>query len=256
MKLIDTHAHLYASQFSEDINQVISRAKSEGVKCIYLPNIDEESINPMYDLMKVDDKLFVPMMGLHPCSVTEDYKTQLAQLKSEFKKHKFAAVGEIGIDLYWDKSLLKEQQEAFAEQVQWSIDMELPFAIHARDSFQEIFDVLKSFDATQLKGVFHCFTGTMEDYKTIEQLGDFYIGVGGVVTYKKSHLPDVLEQIPLNRIVLETDAPYLAPVPKRGKRNESAYLIYIAEKLSEIYNCSLKDIGETTSANAEKLFGN
>jgi TatD DNase family protein len=256
MEFIDTHAHLYASEFDEDINEVIQRAISEQVKRIYLPNIDLNSIEIMYKLVKEHPALFYPMMGLHPCYITKDYKSQLQVIADTFEKQDYVAVGEIGIDLYWDKTLLKEQQYAFAQQVQWSIDKKLPIVIHARDSFQEIFDVLRDFNPIDVKGVFHCFTGELAEYKAIKTLGDFKIGIGGVVTYKKSTLPDVLQHIPLSEIVLETDAPYLTPTPFRGKRNESAYLIYIAEKLATIYNCSLTHIAKTTSANAITLFGN
>lgn len=256
MEFIDTHAHLYASEFNEDINEVIQRATSEQVKRIYLPNIDLNSIELMRKLVEKQPTLFFPMMGLHPCYVASNVKEQLSIIQEQFNTNEYVAVGEIGIDLYWDKTLLKEQQYAFAQQVQWSIDKKLPFVIHARDSFQEIFEVLRDFNPAELKGVFHCFTGELPEYETIKTLGDFKIGIGGVVTYKKSTLPDVLQHIPLSDIVLETDAPYLTPTPFRGKRNESAYLIYIAEKLATIYNCSLTHIAKTTSANAISLFGN
>lgn len=256
MEFIDTHAHLYASEFKEDINEVIQRALSGQVKRIYLPNIDVDSIESLHQLSDSHPDLFFPMMGLHPCYVTSTYQQDLKNIQAELGKRKYHAIGEIGIDLYWDKSLLKEQQDAFAQQVQWSIDLKLPFVIHARDSFQEIFEVLRQFNPKELKGVFHCFTGTTEDYETIQELGDFYIGIGGVVTYKKSDLPQVLKSIPLHKIVLETDAPYLPPVPYRGKRNESSYLTYIAEKLTEIYACSLTEIARVTSENALRLFGN
>lgn len=256
MEFIDTHAHLYAAEFNDDINEVVQRAKSEQVKRIYLPNIDIDSIELMKKLVDNHPDLFYPMMGLHPCYVTKDYKNQLEVIASTFEQQDFVAVGEIGIDLYWDKTLLTEQQAVFEQQVQWSIDKKLPFVIHARDSFQEIFDVLRNFNPAELKGVFHCFTGTIKDYETIKTLGDFKIGIGGVVTYKKSTLPAVLEEVPLRDVVLETDAPYLTPTPFRGKRNESSYLTYIAEKLASIYQCSLTHIAKTTSANAITLFGN
>lgn len=256
MEFIDTHAHLYASEFNEDINEVVQRAISEQVKRIYLPNIDVDSIDAMNKLVDSYPDLFYAMMGLHPCYVTKDYKSQLEFIANAFENKNYVAVGEIGIDLYWDKSLLKEQQAVFAQQVQWSIERGLPFVIHARDSFQEIFEVLRDFNPTDLKGIFHCFTGELNEYEEIKKLGDFKIGIGGVVTYKKSTLPTVLQHIPLSDVVLETDAPYLTPTPFRGKRNESSYLTYIAEKLASIYNCSLTHVAKTTSANAITLFGN
>ncbi|MFT6845741.1 MAG: TatD DNase family protein [Flavobacteriales bacterium] len=256
MEFIDTHAHLYASEFEDDVEEIIQRAKNNGIKRIYLPNIDVDTIDVLHKLVEKDPAFFYPMMGLHPCSVTKYYLKELEKVKVWFDKNTYKAVGEIGIDLYWDKTLLKEQQHAFAMQVQWSIDLNLPIVIHARDSFQEIFDVLKQFNPTDLRGVFHCFTGTLADYQTITSLGDFFIGIGGVVTYKKSDLPAVLPHIPISRIILETDAPYLTPVPFRGKRNESSYIPHIAEKLADIYQCTLAEVAKVTTANALQLFGN
>ena len=252
--IIDTHAHLYAKEFDSDIDDVIARAKRLGIEKILLPNIDSSSIESLHHLCKKKPDIFYPMMGLHPCSVDESWKTQLKEIEAKLFSNKYIAVGEIGMDLYWDKSFCKHQQEAFKIQIEWSIALDLPIVIHARDSFEEIFDVLACFDSKQLKGVFHCFTGGEEEVKKIRSLGDFLFGIGGVVTYKNSNLPSTLSSLSLDELIVETDAPYLPPVPYRGKRNESSYVVEVITKLASIYHVSIDEVSKKTTLNAEKLF--
>lgn len=252
---IDTHAHLYSEEFETDSDESILRAQKENVNYILLPNIDVSSINPMLNLNKKFTNC-IPMMGLHPGYVKEDWQYQLSQIEQKLfeSPEKYCAVGEIGMDLYWDTTFCEEQKIVFRKQIQWSKELKLPIAIHCRNAFDEIFEVLDQENSNELTGVFHCFTGNKDQAKQILGYGGFKIGIGGVVTYKKSELPDVIQQIDLDHIVLETDAPYLPPVPYRGKRNESSYIPLIAEKLTEIYNCSLSEIAEKTSQNAIHLF--
>ncbi len=253
--MIDTHAHIYSSKFDEDRDEVVDRAEENGVRFLLLPNIDLESIEPMIDLCN-GRKSCIPMMGLHPCSIDSNYSDTLEKIRIElFKsKEKFIAVGEIGIDLFWDKTYVQEQMGAFRLQIQWAKELKLPIVIHARDSYPEIFQVLDEENDDNLKGVFHCFSGTERDAEKILSYGGFKMGIGGTITYKKSKLPDVIKNIELSNILLETDAPYLAPRPFRGKRNESSYLTYVVTKLSEIYECSENEIIESTTLNAEDLF--
>ena len=251
---IDTHTHLYLPQFDEDRDEVIARAIGQGVHKLLLPNIDRDSVSGMFELVDSYPDVCYPMMGLHPCSVSENVDEQLNELKRIFTDKEVVAIGEIGIDLYWDKSTLPLQIAAFREQVKWAKERKLPIVIHARDSFNELFEQLDELNDDQLTGVFHCFTGTVEDAKKIIGYGGFMLGIGGVSTFKKSNLDAVLTHVPLEYILLETDSPYLAPTPYRGKRNESAYIPLIAEKLSEIYNCSVEKIGDTTTQNALRLF--
>ncbi len=254
MMFIDTHAHLYAKEFDEDRHAMLQIAINVGVEKFFLPNIDEDSIEGMHQLCKDFPNQCYPMMGLHPCSVAANYKEQLATIKEAFNPNFHIGIGEIGIDLYWDKSLLKEQLEAFEEQIKWAKELRLPIVIHARDSFDEIFEVVDGLNDENLRGIFHCFTGNEAQANKILGYGGFKLGVGGVVTFKNSGLAEVLKNIPLSELVLETDSPYLAPVPKRGKRNESSYIPLIAAKLSEVYECSLKEIATTTTNNALTLF--
>ena len=254
MMLIDTHAHLYAKEFDEDREAVLQEAINVGVKKILLPNIDESSIEGMHALCEQFPDVCFPMMGLHPCSVKANYEEQLATIKAAFQVNKHIAIGEIGIDLYWDKSLVREQMLAFEAQIKWAKEVGLPIVIHARDSFDEIFEVVDGLNDERLTGIFHCFTGTEEQAHKILNYGGFKLGIGGVVTFKNSGLSEVLKNVPLTALVLETDAPYLAPVPKRGKRNESAYVSYIATHLTEVYNCSLATIAEQTTSNALSVF--
>jgi TatD DNase family protein len=252
---IDTHTHLYSSQFDEDRIDVIERAINLGVEKLLLPNIDRDSVDKMFALQQRFPENCYPMIGLHPCSVGENWKDELLFLKGHLDSTKCIAVGEIGIDLYWDKTYQKEQEYAFIEQVNWAKSLNLPIVIHARDSFPQIFSLLDEVNDDQLRGVFHCFTGTEEDVLKIRSYGGFMFGIGGVLTFKKSGLDVVVKQIPLNEIILETDSPYLAPNPHRGKRNESAYIPLIADKLSDVFEASEKEIARITTENAVRLFG-
>ncbi len=255
MFFIDTHTHLYSSQFNEDREEIINRSIDNGVKKLLLPNIDLDSISGMLDLVEKYPESCYPMMGLHPCSVDENVENILAKLESYFTdNHSFIAVGEIGIDLYWDKTFLKQQIKAFETQINWAKKYNLPIVIHARDSFDEIFEVLNRLNDENLRGVFHCFTGDLNQAKKVLSYGGFKLGIGGVVTFKKSGLDEVLKNISLENIILETDSPYLAPVPYRGKRNESSYIPLIAEKLSSIYGVSEQEIASVTTLNAINLF--
>ncbi len=251
---IDTHAHLYSDKFKEDRTEMIQRALDAGVNRLFLPNIDENSIEGMELLVKQYPNVCYSMIGIHPCDVRKDWQTQLKTIQSKFIKNHHIAIGEIGIDLYWDKSLVSEQKEAFAAQIKWAISEKLPIVIHARDSFTEIFEVVDILNDDDLTGVFHCFTGTKEQAERILNYGGFKLGIGGVVTFKNSGLDKVLASVPLTELVLETDAPYLAPSPYRGKRNESSYIPLIAEKLSDIYACSVEEIAKITTRNALSVF--
>ena len=253
--MIDTHAHIYSSKFDEDREEVVDRAEKKGVKYLLLPNIDLDSIGPMIDLCE-SHKNCIPMMGLHPCSIDAGYSNTLEKIRIELfnSKEQYIAVGEIGIDLYWDKTYVQEQMDSFRKQIQWAKELKLPIVIHARDSYPEIFQVLDQENDRDLSGVSHCFSGTESDAQHILSYGGFKMGIGGTITYKKSKLPDVIKNIDLEHILLETDSPYLAPRPFRGKRNESSYLTYVVTKLSEIYECSENEIIEKTTLNAEELF--
>ena len=255
MILTDTHTHLYSEQFNDDIDTVIKNSIDKGITRLFLPNIDSSSIDGMMKLgTDYPDNCF-PMMGLHPTSVGENYKEELALVEDWMNKQKFCAIGEIGIDLYWDKTFFKEQQEAFRFQIELAKKYELPFVIHCRDAFDEIFEILDELNDAKMRGIFHCFTGTVEQANHIINYGDFKIGIGGVVTFKNSGLDKVVEQIDLKHLVLETDSPYLAPAPFRGKRNESTYLYTIAEKVADIYNLSIEEVAEITTANSKEVFG-
>jgi TatD DNase family protein len=252
--IIDTHCHLYLNEFKNDIDEVIIRAEAEGVNKFYLPAIDSSEIENMFLLENKFPGKCIAMMGLHPCYVKENYQEELGIVKDWVAKRKFAAVGEIGLDFYWDKTFEKQQYEAFRVQIELGLQYNLPIVIHTRNAMQETINVVKEYKSKNVKGIFHCFGGTVENAKEIIDAG-FYLGTGGVLTYKKSGLAEVLEQIDLTHIVLETDAPYLTPVPFRGKRNESSYLQYIVEKLALIKNVSAKEVAAITTANAEKIFG-
>jgi TatD DNase family protein len=253
VNIIDTHTHLYLKQFNEDIDLVINRSKEIGVNKFILPAIDSSHFNEMHNLKDKYPNSIYLMSGLHPTDVKENYKDELDFVVNTLKSHNYVAIGEIGIDLYWDKSFLKQQQEAFKFQIRLAIEHDLPIVIHCREAFDEIFQILDDENCNELRGVFHCFTGTLEQAQRAIDLG-FFLGIGGVVTFKNGGIDKFLHKIDLKNIVLETDSPYLAPVPFRGKRNESSYLIYILEKLSEIYGISKEKIAEITSKNAEKVF--
>ena len=253
--IIDTHAHLYAEEFSEDQTEVFTRAVAAGVHYFLLPNINSESIPLMEKLMK-EQKNTIPMMGLHPSYVKENWMEELKIIETHLFKNpsKYCAVGEIGMDLFWDKTFIEAQKIVFRTQISWAKKLKLPIAIHARDAFDEIFEILDEENDESLKGVFHCFTGSIEQATKILDYGGFKLGIGGVITYKNSGLTEVLNSVELKHLVLETDAPYLSPAPFRGKRNESAYLSYIIEKISGIYKLSDAIIAEVTSQNAIELF--
>lgn len=254
MYFIDTHAHLYAEEFNADRTEMVNNALKANVKKILLPNIDSSSINGISQLLSDFPNICFGMMGLHPCSVNENYTQELKLIKNELYTNapQYKAVGEIGIDLYWDKTTQEIQQKAFIEQCHWALELNLPIAIHTRSATYETIKCLKTLPKQPL-GVFHCFSGSVEEAKEIVKLG-YALGIGGVLTYKNSNLPQVLQSIDIKHIILETDAPYLPPVPFRGKRNESSYIPYIAEKLMDVYSVSLQTIAETTSANAENIF--
>ena len=254
--LIDTHTHLYSEQFDEDRTAMINRAIEVGIEQFYIPAIDSSYTERMFDLEKNFPKNVHLMMGLHPTSVkAETYEEELQWVKYWLDKRDFCAVGEIGIDLYWDQSTLKEQQIAFKTQIHWAKEKNLPIVIHSRNSFDEIFEILEEEKDDQLRGIFHCFTGTKEQAE--RAIGfNMKLGIGGVVTFKNGKIDQFLHEIPLENIVLETDSPYLAPAPYRGKRNESSYMTKVVEKLVEIYNLSEKEIAQSTSQNALSVFAN
>ncbi len=250
--MIDTHAHLYSEEFEGKYNELFLRIEKGNVSKVLLPNIDSSTIKELNYLL-TNFPQCIGMMGLHPCSVKENYIEELNTIKAElYSNKKYKAVGEIGIDLYWDKSTQEIQIKAFEEQCSWANELELPIAIHTRQATYETLRILKSMKKIP-EGVFHCFSGSIEEGHEIMKLG-FYLGIGGVVTFKNSTLPEVLKQIPLDKIVLETDSPYLSPVPFRGKRNESSYLEYVVEKLAFIYGCTVTEVIEKTTENAIKLF--
>jgi TatD DNase family protein len=251
--LIDTHCHLYSRQFDSDRETAIQRARDNGVSRILLPNIDRDSTAAMWETVSMDPAYFLPMMGVHPCHVKEDFEEELVHVETELKTGRYIAVGEIGIDLYWEKSTLPQQVEAFETQLRWAKAFGLPVAIHCRDAFDEILLSLEKEQDGTLAGVLHCFTGNAEQAKRCVELG-MHLGIGGVVTYKNGGLPDALADIPMDRLLLETDAPYLAPVPFRGKRNEPSYVAHVAERLAEVKGLSIEEVGRITSQNAKRLF--
>ncbi len=251
--LIDTHSHIYSEDFNDDIEEVLQNAYNNNVKKIVLPNIDSGSIKRLLDLSNSYPHVCYPLMGLHPTSVSDDYKEELSLVEYWLEKNKFYGIGEIGIDLYWDRKYIEEQKDAFRYQIKLAKTKKLPIVIHVRNSFDEVYEIVKQEQDGSLKGIFHCFTGNTEEAQKIVDLG-FLIGIGGVVTFKNSNLREVLKNVKLSDLVLETDAPYLAPVPKRGKRNESSYLVYVAQQLSDIYQVPIKEIAEITTSNSRKLF--
>lgn len=253
MILTDTHAHLYLEQFDQDREAMVQRALARGVRYLLLPNIDRDSIEAMMGLVKTFPENCFPMIGLHPTSVKDDFKAQLDIVADWVKRGEFYAIGEMGIDLYWDKTHFPQQQEAFRFQVQLSLENDLPIVIHSRESFDEIFALLEENWQPGLKGVFHCFTGDRNQAGRIINLG-FKLGIGGVLTYKNSGLKEVVKEISLEHILLETDAPFLSPVPYRGSRNESAYIPEIAQVLAEIKQVSLEEVANVTTGNARQLF--
>lgn len=250
---IDTHTHLYSEEFDADRYDRINDAISKGVTKLFMPNVDSSTIEGMLQLeIHFPDQCF-PMMGLHPCSVKANYREELDIIKKWLDTRRFSAIGEIGIDLYWDKTFIREQELAFREQIYWALEYNYTMVIHCRNAFDEIFSILRSYEKLP-KGIFHCFSGDFIQAEKILSLGNFKLGIGGVVTFKNSGLDKVVEQIPLHDLVLETDAPYLAPVPYRGKRNESAYISLIAEKIAQIKNISVEEVAKVTTQNAIEIF--
>ncbi len=252
--MIDTHSHIYDEAFDADREEVILRAKGAGVTKIILPNVDDESLPGMLRLQQDNPGYCYAAIGLHPTSVKEDYHAALELVGKELKMRDYVAIGEIGIDLYWDKTYFKQQEFVFRRQIEWALEYGLPVIIHVRDSFRETMDSLSSFRNQGLTGVFHSFTGTAEEAAEVIDFGGFRLGVNGIATFKNSHLRDVLRSVDIEHILLETDAPYLTPVPFRGKRNESSYLRYVAEQLSAVYNMSVDNIDRITTKNALNTF--
>jgi TatD DNase family protein len=253
MHLIDTHTHIYLPEFDSDRDEIVERAVSSGVEKLLLPNIDLNSIGPMLAAVSRYKGVCLPMLGLHPTSVKSDFETELEKILNLFPDEKYIAIGEIGIDLYWDKAHLQEQIIAMRRQIQFAIEKRLPVVIHSRDSFPEVFSVLDEFRGTGLKGVLHAFTGGMEEAEKAIGIG-FKLGIGGIVTFKNSKLSEVVKEVGPENIILETDSPYLAPVPHRGKRNESSYICIINKRLAEIFGIEEEEVAAITTAGANQLF--
>lgn len=251
--MIDSHCHLYVEEFKEDVAAVIARAQQEGVEAFYLPAIDSQSADAMLSLEAQYPGVCKAMMGLHPCYVKENYEEELNLVANWLKQRPFAAVGEIGLDFYWDVTFKDQQYDAFHRQIAWALQYNLPIVIHSRNSTRECIEVIAQYSAKGLRGIFHCFGGTLSEAEEIISHG-FLLGIGGVVTYKNSSLAAVLKDVPLEHLVLETDAPYLTPVPFRGKRNEPAYLKYVAEKIAAIQNIDVATVQKITSENARRIF--
>lgn len=252
MNWIDTHAHIYNKAFEKDLSEVIDHCRDKGMEQIYMPNVDHASIDAM---LEVENKYpeCVATMGLHPCSVNKDFEKELYLVEEWLSKRPFAAVGEIGLDLYWDKTHLQEQQEAFRIQTEWAKEKEMPIIIHCREAFQETFELVEALKDERLSGVFHCFTGSLEEAKQLIGAG-FFLGIGGVATFKNGGLDKVLPHIDLQHLVLETDSPYLAPVPYRGKRNSPEYIPIVAERVAELTGSTIEEVFAITSQNARKLY--
>lgn len=253
MEFIDTHCHLYAEEFKSDYDVELEKALHANVHSIILPAIDSESHQQLFELAEKYACCY-PLIGLHPTSVKADYREELAEVEKHLATHRVYGIGEVGVDLYWSKDFCKEQLEVFDSQIQLALKHDLPLVIHSREAFAEIFDVLEAYRSCPIFGVFHAFSGDFSTYKKIESLGNFKVGIGGVVTFKNSGLADVVAGIPLERILLETDAPYLAPTPHRGKRNAPSYIPLIAEKIGQIKNITTEQVAEATSANAKAIF--
>lgn len=256
MELVDSHSHLFLEEFEEDLPQVMARAREAGVTHIFMPNIDSTTVEPLLRTCDAYEGFCYPMIGLHPTSVKEDYEQELAAVAGYLAaSRRFVAIGEIGMDLYWDKTFLKEQQVVLERQLNWALEYGLPVVLHCREAFDYIYKIMEPYKATSLHGIFHSFTGGAEDAARMLEFPGFCIGINGVATFKKSSLPALLPEIPLERIVLETDSPYLAPVPYRGKRNESAYIREVAVKIAEVYKMPPETVARITSETALKVFG-
>lgn len=254
MKLIDTHAHMYLPEFDKDIDKVIRESKESGVEKIFMPNIDANTIDGMLLLEKQYKNHCFPMMGLHPCYVKENFAEELRIISSWFDKRNFCAIGEIGIDLYWDKTFVKEQIKAFEIQINWAKDHEIPIVIHCRESLDLSIEIVEKHQEGNLKGIFHCFSGNADQANKIIDL-NFLLGIGGVVTFKNGGLDKVIPEIAMDHLVLETDSPYLAPTPFRGKRNSPIYLKQIAQRIAELKECTIKEVAQITTKTANKIFG-
>lgn len=255
--MIDTHSHIYGPEFDEDREQVILRAREAGVEMVLLPNINAETIAPMLALCEEYPGYCYPMMGLHPEDVRDDYRQVLDSMWQclQAPKHPYIAIGEVGLDFYWDETYRQQQLDAFEQQVCWARDLNLPLVIHSRKSHHELVEVMERHRSEGLRGIFHCFGGTLEEAHELLSFPGFVLGIGGVLTYKKSSLPDVLREVPLDRVVVETDAPYLAPVPHRGKRNESAYVAHTLRRLAEVYQITPSEVDKVTTETAKYVFG-
>ncbi|OFY86394.1 MAG: hydrolase TatD [Bacteroidetes bacterium RIFCSPLOWO2_12_FULL_35_15] len=255
MIFTDTHTHLYSKEFDADRDVVIRKAIDSGVKRMFLPNVDSASIEGMFEVEKNFPSNCFSMMGIHPCSINETYLDELKITEDWLSKRKFVAIGEIGIDLYWDKTFFSQQQEAFRKQIQLAKKYNLPYVIHSRNSFNEVMEIVSEFKGDNLKAIFHCFSGNVEQAEQVIASGNFKLGIGGVVTFKNSGLDKVVEAIDLKHIVLETDAPYLAPMPHRGKRNDPDYLILVAKKIAEIKKITVEEVAAITTQNSIDVFG-
>ena len=254
MHFVDTHAHIYAEELTSDLNLIMKNAVAVGINKIIMPAIDSSTLEAMLKVEQQFPEQCIAMMGLHPCYVKENHKEELKLVEEWIGKRKFIAIGEIGLDFYWDKTFAKEQHIVFETQMQWALDLHLPIAIHTRNAMGETIEAVKPFAKKGLRGVFHCFSGSKESAEQIVGMG-FYLGLGGVLTYKNAGVAEAIKDIPMEYIVLETDAPYLAPAPYRGKTNEPAYMIEVAKKLAEIKSLPLHEVAAITTSNAEKLFG-
>lgn len=255
IEFIDTHTHLFEPEFAEDREAVVQRAVEAGVKTLCLPCITEASLSRMEEMCAGFPGICYPMIGLHPTELGDDYQAVLDRMYKELKGNdSYIAVGEVGLDLYWDVTRKNEQLDAFRQQIEWAAETGLPLAIHSRNAFDDLYKVMDDNRSKGLTGVFHCFSGDAEEARKLLSFDGFYLGIGGVVTYRKSTLPSVLADVPLEKVVLETDSPYLAPVPRRGKRNESSYIPFVAQKLAEIYGCSVDEVAAVTTDNARRLF--
>jgi TatD DNase family protein len=255
MILTDTHTHLYSKEFDADRSSLIEKAVASGVKRFFLPNVDSESIPGMFQVEKQFPNECFPMMGLHPCSVNATYQQELKVVEHWLSKRKFAAVGEIGIDLYWDKTFFEQQQDAFRTQIQWAKKYDIAYVIHSRNAFDETMEIVNEFKNDKIKAIFHCFSGNVEQAEQVIAAGDFKLGIGGVVTFKNSGLDKVVQAIDIKHLVLETDAPYLAPAPHRGKRNEPDYLLLVAKRIAEIKGISIEEVADITTQNSIDVFG-
>jgi TatD DNase family protein len=261
VKLIDTHCHVYDEAFREDLDDVMARAREAGLERLLLPNINPDTLPGLIRVCDTWPDLCLPVIGLHPEDLSDDFHSQLSELKAildddrkEGGAHRFIGIGETGLDLYWDKTRLDDQKVSFRAQIEWALEYDLPIVIHSRDSFDELYGVMSDYRDTPLRGVFHCFNGSADQARALMEFGGFMFGIGGVLTYKKSSLPDVLPLIPIERIVLETDCPYLPPVPFRGKRNEPSFIVYTAQRVAQVYGCTPDYIARVTNKNACSLF--